>query len=375
MIKPAFNENYSAIAINCSNEYVPYLAVCLKSLVDNTSKDHNYDIIICEKCISDENKKALSDFISRDNVSIRFINIGEMLAGETFPDIFPGYTIESYAILFTPKLFENYERMLFTDCDLIFTEDIKELYHIDLEGKMACAVRDLTMSMLVASDDKIWEKHVFEELELKDADEYFNSGVMVYDIQKCKEADFTKNTLEIAKVPQRIFIQGILNKFYQGQNIKYMDNKFNLDLIASHEKYLYDNFMDEKHRELYQKAFSHPHVLHWAGIGKPWFYIDETVAYKWWDIARQTPFYETILVRYIIHKESQITNAINEAVHNKELELRTEFKCALDYKKNLRKYIKARILYNLTFGKKREHYKQKKVLLRSKLEIAKRLIG
>ena len=45
-LKPAFIDNYTAIAMSSSDEYLPYLSVCLQSLVDNASDKHNYDIVI-----------------------------------------------------------------------------------------------------------------------------------------------------------------------------------------------------------------------------------------------------------------------------------------------------------------------------------------
>jgi len=36
-IEPIWKDNYVAIAMSCSNEYVPYLSVCLQSLIEHTS--------------------------------------------------------------------------------------------------------------------------------------------------------------------------------------------------------------------------------------------------------------------------------------------------------------------------------------------------
>jgi len=73
-INPIWDDNYTAIAMSSSNEYVPYLSVCLQSLIEHSSKDHNYDIIIFERSITDENKRILQEQICRKNISLRFIN-------------------------------------------------------------------------------------------------------------------------------------------------------------------------------------------------------------------------------------------------------------------------------------------------------------
>ena len=46
-IAPKFT-NTQAIGMACSNEYVPYLSVCLLSLVENSNPNKEYDIVIFE---------------------------------------------------------------------------------------------------------------------------------------------------------------------------------------------------------------------------------------------------------------------------------------------------------------------------------------
>ena len=58
-IKPAFETNNIAIACSSSNEYVPYLSVWLKSLEEHTCTQYNYDVIVFERSITDENKRIL----------------------------------------------------------------------------------------------------------------------------------------------------------------------------------------------------------------------------------------------------------------------------------------------------------------------------
>ena len=41
-LEPIFKNNYTAIAMSSSNEYVPYLSTCLQSLKEHANTDHNY---------------------------------------------------------------------------------------------------------------------------------------------------------------------------------------------------------------------------------------------------------------------------------------------------------------------------------------------
>lgn len=71
--KPAFEVNNVTIILSSSDSFSPYLAVCIKSILLNRSLDNNYDIIVFEREICEDNKKKiLSLKDGMNNVSIRF---------------------------------------------------------------------------------------------------------------------------------------------------------------------------------------------------------------------------------------------------------------------------------------------------------------
>lgn len=50
-IYPVFEENFVSVVSQSSNKYVLYLSVVLESLVQNSSKNINYDLVVFEKDI------------------------------------------------------------------------------------------------------------------------------------------------------------------------------------------------------------------------------------------------------------------------------------------------------------------------------------
>ncbi|WP_086244392.1 hypothetical protein [Campylobacter devanensis] len=50
-IYPVFEENFVSVVSQSSNKYVLYLSVVLESLVQNSSKNINYDLVVFEKYI------------------------------------------------------------------------------------------------------------------------------------------------------------------------------------------------------------------------------------------------------------------------------------------------------------------------------------
>ena len=70
-LTPLWNDNYVAIAMSSSEEYLPYLSVCLQSLVDNSSIDNKYDIIIFSSAPESYQKQLIIDTYTKENISIR----------------------------------------------------------------------------------------------------------------------------------------------------------------------------------------------------------------------------------------------------------------------------------------------------------------
>ena len=79
-LTPAFSDNFTTVAMSSSDEYLPYLAVSLQSLVDNSSNNHNYDIVIFSNTPMSSRKQTLLDKYNSKNISLRFYNPREILS-------------------------------------------------------------------------------------------------------------------------------------------------------------------------------------------------------------------------------------------------------------------------------------------------------
>ena len=137
-LKPAFNNNNIPIAFASDNNYVKYLSVAIISLTDNMSKDYNYDIVILEDKIKDKSKLLLLEQVKDfKNVSLRFIDINKYF--DKYKNV-EFYTLENisyitksmYSRFFIPKIFYNYNKVLYLDVDTLINDNLVELYQTDL---------------------------------------------------------------------------------------------------------------------------------------------------------------------------------------------------------------------------------------------------
>lgn len=343
-LKPAFDNKNIAIGMSSSNEYLPYLSVCLKSLVDNSSDDYNYDIVIFEREISDKNKDVLKQFIQRKNISLRFINPVPIL--EKYKLIYPKqYVLESFFRLASPIIFKKYEKIIFTDIDLIFQGDIKDLYNIDLEGHPIGACTDLIMMAFLNMPQNNHSEYCKNVLGLKNLEDYVNAGVILLDINKFTRNNYTQKLLAIADgFHFKMVEQDVLNKFFEG-NIKFLNQNWNTPILTEQDKHFY-SLWPQKFQEKYDNAFLDPKIFH----RKSWMFPEEEYSEIWWQYARKSPFYEIILKRLI------------EQIANVDL-VKETFK----YKTYLSKYRKYKILSKITFGKTHKKYNEKCVDLKQKV--------
>ncbi len=355
-LQPVWNDNYVAIAMSSSNEYVPYLSVCLQSLVEYSSPNNNYDIIIFERGITQENKEILSHQISCSNISLRFINPMPIISQYDLK--FPShYNLECYFRLTSPLILNNYSKLIFTDVDLIFEEDIAKLYNKEIHNALG-ACQDLVYCSFLDTPELDITKYAKEELELTNPYKYFNTGVMLLNLEYFRNNNIPEKLLNMANERlYKILEQDILNKFFK-ENITYLEDAWNFPTM--NPKYL--EFMkntQEEYQDRYNIARKNPNIIHWAGRGKAWNNPNEDLAYKWWQYARRTPYYEVILQR---------------------LWSRTKFNPAIlfdafQYRTIVLKYWKYKFLSNLTFGKWYKHYNDKKNIFKQKIRNAKKFRG
>lgn len=345
-IEPIWTENFTAIAMSSSDEYVPYLSVCLESLVQHSNKSQNYDIIIFERNISIDHKQILQTQIKRDNISIRFINPMSIISQYNlkFP---PHYNLECYFRLTTPLILKNYNKIIFTDVDLIFQKDIAKLYEINLDKPLA-ACQDLVYCAFLDTPTLNIFQYSTNELNLSNPYKYFNTGVMLINLKYFRDNNISQTLLAMANEKlYRILEQDILNKYFK-ENIKYIDDKWNFPTMNSNYS-LFMNNLKAEYKDRYRDASNFPYIIHWAGRDKAWLSPEIDKACIWWSYARQSPFYETILSRML---KKHLLECIKEA---------------FEYQKNILNYWKYKILYLITFGQKKKHYKNKKKILKNKI--------
>ena len=261
------------VFFSTDDNYVPYLVVALQSLVENSKNKYNYEINILNTGINNENKKALKDF-EKSNIHIKFVDVSikiKSIYKKLVAQLRDYYSPSIYYRLFIPTLFPKYKKALYLDCDIVILDDIAKLYNTDLKGNMIGATVDQVVS--VNEDFKYYTDNALGVENTK----YFNSGVILMDLDKFRAAD-------------------VENKFI------YLLNNYNFGSVAPDQDYL--NVLC-KDRVLYlDKGWDKMPIpdaefnikdlklVHYNMFQKPWKYKDVLYEEYFWDFAKRTHFYD-----------------------------------------------------------------------------------
>lgn len=297
-IKPLNNnKNNITVVFSFNNDYCKYFAVALKSLIENSNQNKFYDIIVFSTDISERNKKLINQMLPT-NFSLRIYDVTECI-NNLLEDIqlsgFKYWSVEMYYRIVIPLIMRSYDRVLYLDSDIVCKKDISELFATDFDNKKLVAIKDafnLISTLEICNETK---KYILETLKVKDIKSYFNSGVILFNIQKICPEEYLIHLKEAFKIElTNCPDQDVLNSIFTDQ-VKFVDQKWNLQY---HMPFLYERFLKDLNKDdmaEYNLTFNNSSIVHYTSPVKPWLNPKVELAEDFWYWARQTVFYEEIL--------------------------------------------------------------------------------
>ena len=128
------------------NVVVP-CAVTITSLLLNAARDTMYDIfILCEEnSLPQADRTLIQDaFKGYEQASIRFVDVGD--AFSDVPEM-KRVTKATYYRLLIPDLFPQFDKVIYSDIDIIFQRDLSSTYETSFPNdELIAAVLDLAIN-------------------------------------------------------------------------------------------------------------------------------------------------------------------------------------------------------------------------------------
>lgn len=273
--------NIVPIAFAFDNNLVFPASICLSSLLMNAKEDTFYDIFI----LHSEDEELKHKEIDKLPRYYPICKIQYRTVGRIFDNAFEirGITTPAYYRLLIPELIPEYDKVIYSDVDIIFRMDLAELYSQDLEGYYIAATHDLGLNL---SEDGI--KYIKSLPELN-VGEYLQSGVIVLNNKAILKDNKIDEFKQLAKRKLKYQDQDILNIACQGK-IKYLSLEYNMTDYS----YYYAN----KERKIITTLYSDCKIneaitngnIHYNGH-KPWkkYAVNFDI---WWEYYRKSPYFD-----------------------------------------------------------------------------------
>ena len=343
-IRPVFS-NAIPIILSASNTFAPYLDVMIRSIVANSTKENNYDIIILHKNISDVNMSMIQSAADNcANISIRFANVKYFFHTHKL-HVNQHLSVETYYRLIIPKLLPDYDKVLYLDADMVVDNDVADLYKYDIGEHAVAAVKDIDIAGQVKLNMNDLCNYIQTELELDNCYDYFQAGVLILNLEAIRKIIDSEGLIAIAKGKKwRFEDQDVLNHvcrnniFYLPQewnvlmNWKAIDGRSRMDIMKMSYRDLYNEYLSARKK---------PKIVHFAGYQKPWDVFDCDMAMYFWKYASSSPYYP-LLTRSIITTVNN--DRVLDDVQIKEKGLRKLSTILLPYGSNRRELVKRVVL-------------------------------
>jgi lipopolysaccharide biosynthesis glycosyltransferase len=239
------------VVAGVDNKFSQHLAVAFASLLINISQDTTVHFYVLNTGLTEENQSKLDKTIRRLGGNIQFIGVDGALF-EGFPVTFNINRAMYLRLAISEVLPSTVTKVIYLDCDVVVTENIVELWEIDLKEHVIAAVSD---------------KAAFFRCKSLNLPEglYFNSGIMVINLAKWREGSISEKVINyIARSTQKLVFpdQDALNVLLYNN---WLELPYEWNVITEDMKRWRNSNL--------------PAIIHYTGISKPW-QIDNFHRYK-----------------------------------------------------------------------------------------------
>jgi len=207
--------------------YSRHAGVALASMFSNTTSAVRVHILH-DETLNEDNKNKFIDLTDKFGQEIDFIDVSEHV-GKICADLDKLARVFSRGALF--RLFiqdvVSVDTVIYLDCDVVVELDIKELWDTGLgDCKVGAVLDEIARNIDACSKRRLF----FCRYAGIDVKKYFNSGVVIFNFKKIREADVNISALALEffrRYPHALFPdQDFLNKVFQ-KSMYEMDLKFN----------------------------------------------------------------------------------------------------------------------------------------------------
>lgn len=264
------------------NNLVLPACVCISSLMMHAHKDTFYDIFIlysAKEGLRQEQLNRIPQYYPNCRIQYREVD-------NTFDRAFEirGITTPTYYRLLIPELVPEYDKIIYSDVDVIFRSDLSDVYNeVDMTNCYVAGVNALISFI------PHYKRYYLKLKNKINIDGIIYAGNIILNSKKIREDKLTGQFIELSKNKYQFQDLDVLNIACHGR-INYLKPSFCLttnitEFYIRNRSFLY-KYWD--HQEI-EKALKNG-TIHYNGQ-KPWqqYCIHFDI---WWEHYRKSPFFD-----------------------------------------------------------------------------------
>lgn len=270
------NNQIINICFAVDDHYIPYLKTALVSLLYNRERKFSYNILVLHSGLSDELRCSLQSIADKeDAVSLSFIDVSAE-ADKMRCKVGTYLSIAAiYRLILFSEQFAQFDKVLYLDCDIIVEDDVSELFFMPMNGAAVLAAEETGFRQMSFTKKAVFiegsqsyniDNYRTDVLHMKYPEHYFNAGVMLLDLVKCREYFTFEQVLKV--LHQRSYHyngQDVLNIVLDGR-VQLIDNTWNyqnsVNVFMANRPEIYGDLYRDVKRES-------PKIIHYVSSFKP----------------------------------------------------------------------------------------------------------
>lgn len=269
------------IAFAFDNNFIMPACVCISSLLMNANEDTYYDIFILhsqKEKLDEERLNSLAHYYPNCSIQYRTID-------STFDNAFEvrGITTSTYYRLLIPEIITEYDKIIYSDVDVIFRSDLSDTYfNTDMTNSYVAGVNALVQFIHDL-------KKYYSNLGNVNIGGIIYAGNIIFNSANIRKDNLVEWFKELAKNNYKFQDLDVLNIACQGK-ITYLEPGFCLTTYVA-ELSIYDRNKLQLiwNSDEINKALK-TGIVHYNGQ-KPWkgYCVNFDI---WWEYYRKSPFFD-----------------------------------------------------------------------------------
>jgi lipopolysaccharide biosynthesis glycosyltransferase len=296
----AFNDDYSVPA-----------AIAFHTLLYHAKPQIFYSLFVLHSDISKQNQELLLEIVNKHkNADINFINTRGFLTdkwekGSFNKDSSVKFSSDALIRCFAARFFPQYDKIIYSDVDIVFMDDISELWEINLQDEYIAAIKHPFIKFDPKELSHLSKEH-YEKLK----DSYFAGGIWVLNLSALRRDNLEKTMMQIIEddsFEKRGNDQDIMNIACEGRvkfiSLRYISFPYLTDMMNK------DGFESHYSKEELMESIYKPKILHYAAW-KPWKNTETRKADIWFDVFYELKLPKTKIFKTFSFKDLPLKNKI-----------------------------------------------------------------